>query len=490
MALPIALAAGRALIPAAGRAVAPYIGRQVAKRGSSAVIPLSQRGIGTFFPKIFGKGAGKAKGAGFGAGARSAFNRTKGALGTVFSPKVTLPLTAGLVAADPNSGFRKKLANEEYASALGSLGLSLAGAAVGGKALKGIGGLLGGRGRAAQGLLGLGGTVGGFLGGGTLGNVLGKKVDGLFPKPMPTLPEMGGQAIAQGIEGLGELAGSGENIKNTLQDVGGLYAQGKIMDALGFPQADQYADMELRNYLGSKLLGQPLETIPNIGLGSGLGSLGQYSQTDSNYSQIINNPYKEQIKNSQGLSSLTDEDIMIFLADYNNGPTGKKSDKVFDKNGNLKPESVRMLMLVQALQQPTNLPVNNAQNDVQARNMQARMDIQNQLGGKFKTIDPNQLYPTYTQPNVAINNGMANGGEVARRVPDVSFSRYAQGGVANLMDGGAANGPGTGTSDSIPARLSDGEFVMTADAVRGMGEGDRAEGVRKMYELMNSLEIR
>jgi len=60
----------------------------------------------------------------------------------------------------------------------------------------------------------------------------------------------------------------------------------------------------------------------------------------------------------------------------------------------------------------------------------------------------------------------------------------------DLRDGGEASGPGTGTSDSIPARLSDGEFVMTAEAVRNAGDGDRAEGVRKMYELMNSLEAR
>jgi hypothetical protein len=58
------------------------------------------------------------------------------------------------------------------------------------------------------------------------------------------------------------------------------------------------------------------------------------------------------------------------------------------------------------------------------------------------------------------------------------------------MDGGAANGPGTGTSDSIPARLSDGEFVMTSDAVRGMGDGSRKDGVRKMYDLMTSLEAK
>jgi hypothetical protein len=54
--------------------------------------------------------------------------------------------------------------------------------------------------------------------------------------------------------------------------------------------------------------------------------------------------------------------------------------------------------------------------------------------------------------------------------------------------GGAINGPGSGTSDSIPARLSDGEFVMTAKAVRGAGKGDRMKGARKMYELMHKFE--
>jgi hypothetical protein len=68
--------------------------------------------------------------------------------------------------------------------------------------------------------------------------------------------------------------------------------------------------------------------------------------------------------------------------------------------------------------------------------------------------------------------------------------RYASGGIADLQSGGAANGPGTGTSDSIPARLSDGEFVMTAEAVRNMGNGSRAKGTRKMYDLMNNLERR
>ena len=66
----------------------------------------------------------------------------------------------------------------------------------------------------------------------------------------------------------------------------------------------------------------------------------------------------------------------------------------------------------------------------------------------------------------------------------------ADGGIMDLQDGGESIGPGTGTSDSIPAMLSDGEFVMTAEAVRGAGGGDRREGAKKMYEAMDKLEAR
>ena len=70
----------------------------------------------------------------------------------------------------------------------------------------------------------------------------------------------------------------------------------------------------------------------------------------------------------------------------------------------------------------------------------------------------------------------------------IQFPTYGQQGIAAAAAGGAINGPGTGTSDSIPARLSDGEFVMTAAAVRGAGNGDRAKGAKKMYGIMHKFE--
>lgn len=62
--------------------------------------------------------------------------------------------------------------------------------------------------------------------------------------------------------------------------------------------------------------------------------------------------------------------------------------------------------------------------------------------------------------------------------------------TATVAGGGSIEGPGTPTSDSIPAMLSDGEFVMNARAVRGAGQGDRTEGARRMYAMMREFEGR
>jgi hypothetical protein len=97
--------------------------------------------------------------------------------------------------------------------------------------------------------------------------------------------------------------------------------------------------------------------------------------------------------------------------------------------------------------------------------------------------------------------------ETGERLPEyrgTAAPDYRTGGAnrPGFAVGGYIQGPGTGTSDSIPAKiyqnggpvqeamLSDGEFVMTADAVRGAGNGDRNAGAAKMYEMMSRLERR
>ena len=53
--------------------------------------------------------------------------------------------------------------------------------------------------------------------------------------------------------------------------------------------------------------------------------------------------------------------------------------------------------------------------------------------------------------------------------------------VTEFSGEGEVDGPGTGTSDSIPAMLSDGEFVFTAKAVKQIG-------VDKLRKQMRAAE--
>lgn len=66
----------------------------------------------------------------------------------------------------------------------------------------------------------------------------------------------------------------------------------------------------------------------------------------------------------------------------------------------------------------------------------------------------------------------ANGGEM-------SFPR---------RNGGIDPAEGSGTKDDVPAMLMAGEFVMTRDAVKGMGDGNLRKGINRMYGMMDDLE--
>jgi hypothetical protein len=50
-------------------------------------------------------------------------------------------------------------------------------------------------------------------------------------------------------------------------------------------------------------------------------------------------------------------------------------------------------------------------------------------------------------------------------------------------------GPGDGTSDDIPARLANGEYVLSADVVSGIGNGDNGSGARKLDQFVHNLRV-
>jgi len=92
---------------------------------------------------------------------------------------------------------------------------------------------------------------------------------------------------------------------------------------------------------------------------------------------------------------------------------------------------------------------------------------------------------------------------------DLAFPEFSQspimtaktGGIARLADGGelpevdlrftggGTNDPnGSGDEDTIPALLADGEFVMTKQAVKGIGNGDHDQGIAMLYAMMDNNE--
>ena len=78
-------------------------------------------------------------------------------------------------------------------------------------------------------------------------------------------------------------------------------------------------------------------------------------------------------------------------------------------------------------------------------------------------------------------------------IADLPKVRMLEGGVPEIdyrESGGFVPMGKKEKADDVPAMLSKNEFVMTADAVRGMGDGNVEKGAQKMYDQMRELESR
>jgi hypothetical protein len=69
---------------------------------------------------------------------------------------------------------------------------------------------------------------------------------------------------------------------------------------------------------------------------------------------------------------------------------------------------------------------------------------------------------------------------------------YAEAGgeVFPRRNGGIMPDEGIPDQDSVRALLMPGEFVMTTDAVRGLGNGNLNQGINNMYSVMRNLEAK
>tara|TARA_R100000808_G_scaffold4154_2_gene13828 strand:+ start:390 stop:1550 length:1161 start_codon:yes stop_codon:yes gene_type:complete len=112
------------------------------------------------------------------------------------------------------------------------------------------------------------------------------------------------------------------------------------------------------------------------------------------------------------------------------------------------------------------------------------------LAGAFKPIKSENLFSDFkTGQDLYEENPEKYGFSTYPPALPPLIKTAKQGGEINFPRRmGQIEGPGTETSDDIPAMLSDGEFVMTSRAVRGAGNGNRQAGFKKMYDIMRNFE--
>jgi len=125
------------------------------------------------------------------------------------------------------------------------------------------------------------------------------------------------------------------------------------------------------------------------------------------------------------------------------------------------------------------------------------------LQPRFPTLSGGQAGPR----KEAVTSQYVQGASMGGAMQPMYAMAYANGGDVAMEDfekmNGYIDGPGTETSDDIPAMLSDGEFVMTGQAVRGAGSFDlneepngiltlvpsasesRERGTQLMYQMMD-----
>ncbi len=123
-------------------------------------------------------------------------------------------------------------------------------------------------------------------------------------------------------------------------------------------------------------------------------------------------------------------------------------------------------------------------------------------GGSDRTFTMPQLYRIFKNPGKFKKDesalkaflkvkGFKDGGRIGYMMGSEVPVRKNQGGITELdyrNTGGFVPVGIKEKADDVPAMLSKNEFVMTADAVRGIGNGDVETGAQKLYKVMKQAE--
>ena len=114
----------------------------------------------------------------------------------------------------------------------------------------------------------------------------------------------------------------------------------------------------------------------------------------------------------------------------------------------------------------------------QAQPVEAKSTSDSNTKTKLSNVEFNR---TQTNPTVTKRYGY---GPAQQFFAD---NRLPSSGVVSAAEGRYVRGGGTGTSDSIPAKLSDGEYVFDAQTVSMIGDGSSDAGAKKLDQMREEI---
>jgi len=302
----------------------------------------------------------------------------------------------------------------------------------------------------------------------------------------PVYGAAAGAAIGQGVGSLAE----GRSLKDSAISSAKIYAAGKIGEGAGWNQAGTNAAGEAT--AGSVFrFGDPLTAAQTSGIGGTFQDLGAGARNTLFGSE---GTLSERAASNFGKDSAlqTGYKDLGFLGKAGVGALGLAGIGGFDgveqpnnqMPGATSPYLTRGLTPARLSNaySTAGIPVGAPQGG-------------NALDSSFAGYDPiNQAYAALLEQGY---------GEMAFPEFQQSQIKGAKdgGGIARLMDGGELpqmdlrenggdiNDPeGSGDEDTVPALLADGEFVMTKQAVAGMGNGNHDTGIANLYAMMDMNE--
>lgn len=119
------------------------------------------------------------------------------------------------------------------------------------------------------------------------------------------------------------------------------------------------------------------------------------------------------------------------------------------------------------------------------------------LGGAAPGMAPGMMpmRPSPMQPGRSVGpgatGGMHNFMMRGRAMADGGSTMPSEESNADMphgaLSGRHVTGPGDGTSDSIPARLANGEYVFSADVVASLGNGDNGSGAKVLDKFVHNV---